>query len=148
MPGAELCDLDGRACSLGETWADGEALVLIGHSECQTTRLTLPCIDLIHRRRAPRTTVVAVLQDDDGAARALRAALGLDLPLRLAASPYPLAAALGVAVVPTLFHVARDGRLVAVVEAFDKDALEELAARFGAAPLFAPGDTRPARRPG
>lgn len=148
FPAAELRDLDGRPWALHEAWAAGEALFLIGHSDCRTTRLTLPWVDRIQRRRAPGTTVVAVLQDDVAAARALRDELELELPLRLESDPYPLAAALGVAVVPTLFHVARDGRLASVVEAFDKDALESLAARFGAAPLFAPDDTQPPRRPG
>lgn len=148
LPAAELRDLDGRPWALQEAWAGGEALFLIGHSDCRTTRLTLPWVDLIQRRRAPGTTVLAILQDDAAAALALRDALDLELPLLLESNPYPLAKALGVAVVPTLFHVARDGRLASVVEAFDKEALEALAARFGAALLFAPDDTQPPRRPG
>ncbi len=148
VPDRSLPALDAPPAPLSAAWAAGEALLLVGHSDCRTTRLALPCVDLIHRRRAAGTTVVALMQDTPEAARALVAELGLDLPVRLEADPYPLAAALDVRVVPTLFAVARDGRVTAVAEAFDKQALEELAARFGAGPLFEPGDTRPARRPG
>jgi peroxiredoxin len=148
FPTVSLPTPQGGAAPLADAWAQGEALLLLGHSDCRTTRLALPCVDLIHRRRGAGTAVVAVLQDTADAALGLRDQLGLDLPLRLEADPYPLAAALGVTVVPTLFVVGRDGRIVQVAQAFDKQALEELAARFGAAPLFAPDDPRPAFRPG
>jgi hypothetical protein len=148
FPDLALPALDAPPQPLALAWVAGDALLLLGHSDCRTTRLALPCVDLIHRRRAPGTSVVALLQDTPEAARALRAELGLELPLRLESDPYPLAAALGVAVVPTLFAVSRRGLVEAVAEAFDKQALEGLAARFGAAPLFEPDDPRPAFRPG
>ncbi len=148
MPAAELCDLAGQPISLASAWADGDALVLIGHGDCRTTRLTLPYFDRIHRRRLPGTTVVAVLQDERRAAETVCRELGLELPVRLEADPYALAAALGVNVVPTLFQVAPGGRLTRVVEAFDRRALEELALHFNGRPLFEPGDVGPDRRPG
>ncbi len=148
MPTAELRDLAGQPWSLASAWTSGEALVLLGHGDCRTTRLTLPCVDLIHRRRLPGTTVVAVLQDHADAARAVCRDLELELPVRLEDDPYALAAALGVNVVPTLFQVAQDGRLTRVIEAFDKRALEALALHFNGRPLFEPGDAGPDRRPG
>lgn len=148
FPAASLPDLDGRARPLAEAWAGGEALIAIGHRDCGTTRMALPYVDRIHRRRAAGTTVVAVLQDSAEGARGLRSELDLDLPLRLEPDPYTLAAALRVAVVPTLFVVGRDGRILEVCEAFRKPELEAIAARFGALPLFDAGDPTPAFKPG
>lgn len=149
FPTLALAGLDAPATALAEAWAEGEALIAVGHSACRTTRLALPYVDRLHRgRRAPGTRVLAVLQDAPDDARALRDELGLELPLRLEAHPYPLASALGLTVVPTLFVVGRDGRVAAVSEAFRRPELESFAARFGAAPLFETQDPTPALRPG
>lgn len=150
FPALSLPDLDGHARPLAEAWAQGDALIVLGHRNCKTTRETLPYVDRIHRRRQPRHGVVAVLQDGPDDARELRAELGLDLPVRLESDPYPLAGALGLTTVPTLFVVGRDGRIAAVCEAFRKPELQGFADRLGAspAPLFAAGDLMPALRPG
>lgn len=148
FPTPALADVDGRAVALSAAWSDGEALIAVGHSGCRTTRLTLPYIDRVHRRRAPGSRVVAVLQDLPGDALALRDELQLELPLRLEPEPYPFTAELGLSVVPTLFVVGRDGRVVAVCEAFRRAELESFAARFGAGPLFDASDGAPDLRPG
>lgn len=148
FPTLTLDGLDGRPAPLSAAWAEGEALIAIGHSGCGTTRLALPYVDRLHRRRPPGTCVVAVLQDTPAEARALRDNLRLALPLQLEADPYPLTAALRLAIVPTLFLVGRDGRVAAVCEAFRRADLESLATRWGAAPLFETSDLAPALRPG
>lgn len=148
FPPLTLDGLDDRPAPLAAAWAEGEALIAIGHSGCGTTRLALPYVDRLHRRRAPGTRVVAVLQDSSVDARALQEELRLALPLQLEPEPYPLTAALGLTIVPTLFLVGRDGRVTAVCEAFRRAALESLATRWGAAPLFETTDLAPALRPG
>ncbi len=147
FPELTLRDEDGNPRPLAELWRAGEALVLIGHGDCKTTRQTLPYINRLHRR-APGAAIVGVMQDEPEAARALRAELGLALPLWLESDPWPLAEALGLAVVPTLFVIGRDGRIAATSEAFRKADLEAFAARFGGATLFAADDPMPALRPG
>ena len=52
FPALALPDLEGTTRSLAEAWAEGDALILIGHRDCKTTRQTLPYLDRIHRRRA------------------------------------------------------------------------------------------------
>ncbi len=148
FPDLVLDDPDGRGHPLKEAWRDGDALVLIGHRDCSTTRLTIPFFERIHRRRT-RGTAVLVLQDDAATARELSAELSLSVPIRLEPLPYPLAAALQLEAVPTLFLVGRDGRITRVSEGFDRDALEGLAERMGiASALFDPADRAPAFRPG
>jgi hypothetical protein len=148
FPDHALADLAGGIHALAEAWRDGDALLLIGHRDCSTTRLALPFFERIHRRRTSGTAVL-VLQDDAATARGLSAELALSVPIRLEAPPYPLAGALRIEAVPTLVLVGRDGQIRSVSEGFDRDALEVLAARMGVnGPLFDPGDRAPLFRPG
>jgi hypothetical protein len=144
-----LADLEGALRPVEETWAGGAGLVLVGKRDCKTTRQTLPFVDRIHRRRAAGQGVLVVLQDDADTARALAADLRLETPIRLDEDPYPLVAALGVEVVPTVFLVGRDGAILKTTEAFHRADLEEYAARLGVpGPLFTPEDKAPAMKPG
>jgi hypothetical protein len=149
FPDVDLPGLDGRRHPVSEAWARGRGLVAVGHGECGTTRMSLPFVDRIYRRREPRTGVLAVLQDDARDARALVEELGLELPVRLEEDPYPLASRLGLGTVPTLFLVSPEGRIEAVSEGFRRAHFDDFAARLGAPPpLFLPDDTAPALRPG
>jgi hypothetical protein len=125
------------------------ALVVIGHSDCGTTRLLLPYVDRIHRQRDPRHHVLAVLQDDAPAAQALRDELALDLPIALEADPYPLSGALDLTTVPTLLAVDADGLITGVSEGFRRADVEAFAAVAGhPTPFFSADDNAPALRPG
>ena len=67
----------------------------------------------------------------------------------LESDPYPLAAALSLEVVPTLFLVGPDGTIEKTVQAFNRAELEGFAARLGVeGPLFVPEDNAPATKPG
>jgi hypothetical protein len=147
FPDVRLPDLGGVSRPLHEAWTEGGALVVVGHSECRTTLLALPFVDRLHRRLGSRVAVV--LQDDAEAARGVVAELGLEVPVRLEAHPYPLARAVGLVCVPTLFLVDAKGRIARRREGFSRVDLMAFAEGLGAAePLFAPGDDAPAFRPG
>jgi hypothetical protein len=149
FPRLVLHTLAGDDRSLDSLWAQDRALVLIGHRSCPTTRLTLPFVDRIHRRRGKGKTVVVVLQDDAQTARTLVAEQGLEVPVLLEDDPYPLAKALALAAVPTLILVDAGGSIEKVVEGFNRSELEALGERLGAPPpLFVPEDQAPAFRPG
>jgi hypothetical protein len=149
FPRLSLGALAGGERSLDAAWANGEALILLGHRNCKTTRQTLPFVDRLHRRKAPQATVLAVLQDDAETAATLVREQGIGLPILLEDDPYPLAAALRLETVPTLFLVERGGRIVKAVEGFNRAEIEGFAARLGVAgPLFVPEDNAPATKPG
>jgi hypothetical protein len=149
FPGHTLPDLEGRPHPAAEAWSNGEALFLVGHRNCKTTRETIPYVDRIHRRAGAGHAVRLVLQDDAETARTLVSTMGIDVPVRLEADPYPLAESLNVVTVPTLFLVDRAGTIVHVTEAFNRAELEMLASRLGVAgPLFAADDKAPAFKPG
>jgi hypothetical protein len=149
FPAHALPDLEGQERPLEVAWTEGPALFLVGHRDCGTTRLTLPFVDRIHARRPPHASVIAILQDDAAAARALMADLGLSLPVRLEADPYPLSAELKLRAAPTLMLVSRDGNITRAAEGFSRDELEAFSQALGIAePLFSPDDTAPPRRAG
>ena len=149
FPRVTLAALAGGERSLETAWAQGDALILLGHRNCKTTRQTLPYVDRLYRRKGQDATVLAVLQDDRETASTLIREQGFELPVLLEADPYPLAAALRLAVVPTLFLVGRGGNIEKAVEAFNRAELEAFAARLGVeGPLFVPEDNAPAFKPG
>ncbi len=149
FPTHSLPDLEGVQRPLSMTWSEGPALIVIGHRDCATTRLTLPFLDRIHKDRPAGASVVAVLQDDAAAARALMADLGLTMPVLLEADPYPLSSELKLRAAPTLMLVGRDGLILRAAEGFSRIDLDGLAVALGnTVPLFSPTDTAPPRRPG
>ncbi len=149
FPDWTLPDVEGASASLSQAWAAGPALVLVGHRTCKTTRETLPWVERLHRRRGANATVVAVLQDDPATARELVAAQGLQMPVRLEADPYPLAAALDLTTVPTLFAIDVGGAITAVSEGLRRGDLEAFGRHLGVeGELFTAEDKVPAGKPG
>lgn len=148
FPRISLPGIDAPARPIAEVWSSGPALLLIGHSDCSTTRETLPFLDRIHRRRT-RGTATAILQDEAEAARDLVRELDLALPIRLEADPYALAAAVELVTVPTIFALNAAGEIATVSEGMSRADLESLASHLGAqGALFGPEDSVPALRPG
>jgi peroxiredoxin len=150
FPPVSLPDLEGTERPFVTAWAERPAIFLIGHRDCVTTRMTLPFVDRIHRRRPANASVIAILQDESGSARELRHDLELALPVLVEADPFPVAAELGLRSVPTVFLVGTDGKIVKTSEGFRRDDLEAMAEAVGmAGPLFTEADAGvPARRPG
>lgn len=149
FPPLTLADREGRPLALAASWAQGPALILVGHRDCKTTRETLPHVERIHRRCGEDASVLAVLQDDPGTAGALASQLGLALPIALDRDPYPLAQALSLEVVPALYLVERGGAIAALSEGFRRADLERFAARLGVdGALFGADERVPVFRPG
>ncbi len=149
FPPLTLHDVAARPIDLSASWADGPALILVGHCDCQTTRQALPHLDRIHRRRARGACVLAVLQDEPETVHALTSQLGLTLPIALEPDPYPLARALSLEVVPALFLVQPGGAIAALSEGFRRADLEGFAERLGVeGALFSVDEIVPVFRPG
>ena len=147
-PSLTLPDLAGEARALAGFWAEGPVLIVHGHRTCGTTRLALPFVDRLHRRRT-RGSVVAVLQDTPEAARDLAREMGLELPVLLEPDPYPLALALHLDAVPTLTLLDRGGKVRLSTTGFRRSDLEGFAQALGVeGALFTPQDKAPAQRPG
>jgi hypothetical protein len=141
-------DLEGTPHALAAFFAKGPTLVAHGHRTCGTTRLSLPFVDRLHRRRT-HGFVVAVLQDTPAVATELARELDLTLPVLLEPDPYPLAAELGLSAVPTLTLVGKGGKVLMKVEGFRRADFELFADKLGVhGAFFTAADKAPAQRPG
>ena len=145
LPQTGLQKPDGSPVSSGAMNAGGPTLVIVGHLNCKTTRQTLPFIDRIHKDGG---RAVAMLQDSPEDAAAGLAKLGLDLPFLCERNPYPLSAAIGLDVVPTLLFVEADGTVALTSEAFRRPDIEAFAERLGAPKPVIANDTMPGFKPG
>jgi hypothetical protein len=145
FPAQALPALDGAARDLSRS--EQPTLVVLGHGECETTRLLLRFVERIHRRRRAGTEVVLVLQDTPEDARALVRELGLSLPVLLDGEPWVLGAALRAQTVPLTLFV-RAGAIEEAWPAFRRVDVERAAALLGVSPVFTPGDDAPSLRPG
>lgn len=149
FPSVSLPDLEGVRWPMAQAWPGGPVLIALGHGECATTRLMLPYVDRIHRRRAPGTTALAILQDSTEEAREVVKELGLELPVYLEEEPFALSAELGLRTVPVLLLVQPDRSISRASEAFRRADVEACARDLGVTdPFFLPGDTAPELRPG
>jgi len=150
FPHLSLPDLEGAEQAFVTAWAERPALFVFGHRDCATTRLALPFVDRIHRRRPAGAAVIAVLQDEAASARELVRDLDLTLPVLLESDPYPVSTELGLRTVPMLLVVGRDGLIARAAEGFRRDELEAIAREAGmAGPLFTENDAGvPPHRPG
>jgi hypothetical protein len=146
FPSLPLPALDGPPRDLSR--AGRPTLIVLGHGDCRTTRLLLAFVERIERRRGPERDVVVVLQDTPEDARALVGDLGLTMPVLLDPEPWALGTALRTEVVPLTMLVEPGGAVAEAWPAFRRADLERAAERFGAAPLFDPGEDVPALRPG
>jgi hypothetical protein len=148
FPALRLPALDGADHALADAWQAKPAVILVGHSGCDTTRFTLPFVERLHRGRAAGS-VLAVLQDEPADGRALAERLGLTLPVLLDREPYALVSALALPLVPAVFLVGEGGGVERVSEAFRRDELQAFADRLGVPPpFFRPDEKVPALRPG
>jgi hypothetical protein len=122
---------------------------MVGHSDCETSRLMLRTLERLHRRRTRPVAVTAVLQDEPGYERVLTEELGLTLPLRFDGDPYPLTAPSAHRRAGHVSCWAPTAGCARMIEAFRRADVERLAALLGVPqPVFEPGESVPALRPG
>ena len=146
FPAMDVPALDGPPRDLSRVAQP--TLVALGHGDCGTTRLLLPFLERVHRRRRPGTEVALLLQDTREEARALVRDLGLTLPVLLDREPWPLGRALGAETVPLTLLLGPGGAIEGSWIAFRREDIERAAAALGVAPLFTEDDVAPALRPG
>ncbi len=150
LPELALPDPEGRERSLAACWAEGEALLLLGHRSCKTTRETLPYLEQIHRRRTRGDGPGGAAGRRRHGPRAVRTARA-DAAGAVRGRPLPAGSSRSgpASCPPVLLLVERGGRVALVSEAFRKPDLEAFAARLGVAgPLLAADDPMPSFKPG
>lgn len=154
-PAFTLPASDGVPRSLSDLLATGPVLLIFFKTTCPTCGLAFPVYGELVRRYGEDLAVVAVSQDPLIPTVGWLRDLGFEgLVLDDASDRYAVSRSFGVEVVPTLVLVGADGAVDQVVPAWDRDAINALAARLGGlygrltAPVSTPEDGRPAFKPG
>jgi thiol-disulfide isomerase/thioredoxin len=119
---------------------------------CPVCQMAAPPIEGF--QRAYPGHILGVGQDPEPKLAAFAGEHGMSFPSVPDLPPYPVSDAYGIEVVPTLFVVDAGGAVVAAVESWDRDRVNEasraLAELVGApySPISEPGDGLPPFRPG
>jgi len=143
QPGSAVAEIP----SLG----DEPAAVVFYKVTCPTCQMVAPPMERLHRAAGDR--FAAVVQDPADRAVEFATAYHTSFPSIPDEEPYEVSTAWGVRVVPTLFVTAA-GRVVDVVESWDREGWSRAAARLGellgipVPPPSEEGDGLPPFRPG
>jgi peroxiredoxin len=131
--------------NLGKLLPGGPVLLAFFKSTCPVCQMTLPFLERIHSGRAPGSLeIYGVSQDDAETTQEFAGEFGINFPMLLDTeeSGYPASNAYGIAHVPSLFLVQRDGTIARSMEGFNKKEFLEVAAQAGVHP-FRPGENVP-----
>lgn len=154
-PAFKLPASDGHPRSLHDLVEGGPALLVFFKTSCPTCRLAMPVYGELARRYGDVVPVVAVSQDPLLKARPWLAEQGFEgVGLDDTPDRYAVSRAFGLAVVPTAVLVDGEGEVSDVVEGWQRDGVNRLAAGLGALtgrstePVSTATDGRPPRKPG
>ena len=154
-PAFRLAASDGEPRSLHDLVKLRPALLVFFKGSCPTCRMAMPVYGELVERYGDEVFVVAVSQDPLLEAQPWLAEQGFDgLALDDTADRYAASRAFGLASVPTAVLVDTTGEVADVVEGWNRDGANRLAARLGqitgrsTEPVSTPADGRPPQKPG
>ncbi|HSQ60927.1 MAG TPA: redoxin domain-containing protein [Acidobacteriota bacterium] len=128
-PGFDLPLVGGGFRGLADVVQPGGGVILFLKATCETSRLVAPRLQPLARALEKEERLfLAVAQEDEAGARALRDELGLRYPIVWEGPPYAASAAYDVTTVPTLLVVDGAGFVAERVEGFVKREYLELGA--------------------
>ena len=125
---------------LGELLTHGPVFLAFFKISCPTCQYTLPYLERMFQGRAKGgASMFAVSQDDAKATREFHQEFGITMPTLLdsARFGYPASNAYGLAHVPSMFFVERDGNISWSSVGFVRKDLEALGEKLGAKPFHA-----------
>lgn len=132
--------------TLADVTHDGTRPVALAFfkTTCPVCQLAFP----VFAKLAESAPVVAVSQDGPRSARPWLAEQGFEAETLDDSEDYEVSEAYGIRTVPTLVVIDPDGTVGRVVEGWDRDGVNAVAADLGTSPVSTPGDGLPAFRPG
>jgi len=119
-------------------------LLAILQTDCPTCRLITPYLNALVDSPA---RVEAISQDDEEATRNFVRQMDVRFPVERDPG-FHLSKSLGVVIVPTLYVLDGENRVIREEPGFDKGALNEIAVLLGHFPVATPYDGAPASKPG
>lgn len=154
-PGFSLKDLAGRTRTLSSLTQQGPVVAAFFKISCPVCQFTFPFLERLHQRYgATDVAFVGISQDDARATAKFAKDYNVTFPMALDTGDYTTSNAYGLTNVPTTFLVHPDGVVKLALMGFDKNGLEEIGAylaerqKIAPTPLFRPGESVPAHKPG
>lgn len=145
----------GRKLSLADALRSGPVLLAFFKVSCPTCQFTLPFLERVHRAYGDANfTLWGISQNEAADSREFIHEFGLQFPVLLDDSGYPVSNQYGITNVPTLFLISPDGKIQISSAGFAKADLEKVAAEAAhvsskpALPIFRPGEVVPQYKPG
>ena len=129
-PDLQFTRLEGGAVALRDLIEDGPVLLAFFKVSCPVCQYTFPFLERLHKAGTLR--IYAVSQNDEEDTREFNSRFGVTFPTLLDREEdnFPASNAVGLASVPTLFLIERDGSVARVIEGWQKKPLQALGATF------------------
>jgi peroxiredoxin len=122
-----LPDTDGTTHELGTGLANGPLLLTIYKSSCAASKAMLPMLGRIdEKHRADGLTTIAISQDSPNITRSFAKRYGIDYPLLVEGSEYPISNAFDIRATPSVYLIRQDGTVAYGTMGFMRDQLEEI----------------------
>jgi peroxiredoxin len=154
-PGFSLKTLDGKEYSLNSLMTRGPVVAAFFKISCPVCQFTFPFLERLYKRYGgDGVTFLGISQDDARATKQFAAEYGGTFPMLLDEKGYPVSNAYGLTSVPTIFLIETDGTVKVSSMGFVKQDLEAIATelaerkKISRTPLFNPGESVPAHKPG
>lgn len=124
-PSFTLKDLHGNSSTLADLTATAPGLLVFFRVSCPTCQYTLPFLDRL-RQAVPGAPIVAIAQDSAADAQAFAQRFNVNLPFLLDDQDYSVSRSYGVEIVPSIFVLDRDGKIIFAIEGWSRDDFEAL----------------------
>jgi peroxiredoxin len=154
-PDFSLKSLDDKESTLSALLKRGPVLAAFFKVSCPVCQFTFPFLERMYKRYgSDEITFLGISQDNAKATKEFADEYGVTFPMALDGGGYPASNAYSLTNVPTTFLIGTDGTVKLTSFGFNKKDLEAIASELASrgkvplAPLFSPGESVPANRPG
>ncbi len=154
-PDFTLPESDGKPFSLQAALAKGPVVAAFFKVSCPVCQFTFPFLERLYRACGDeRVTFRGISQDNSRDTREFCKEFGVSFPALVDGQGYPVSNSYALTIVPTIFLIAGDGKILVNSTGFCRADLEKIAAALArhlgrpALPLFRPDESVPDSKPG
>ncbi len=154
-PTFTLQSTDGKSFSLAEALAKGPVVAAFFKVSCPVCQFTFPILERLHKAHGgDSVSFVGISQDDARDTKEFMQEYGATFTAVIDEDGYPVSNQYGLTNVPTVFLIARNGKVRVSSVGFSKVDLEKIAKELGEiiqkppAKLFLPSEAIPDYKPG
>lgn len=127
LPDQAFADAEGVERDLRGLLGSGPLLIGIYKSSCASSKQMFPFLERLYQRYADQgLNVIGISQDSPNITRSFARRYGITFPIVVEGSDYPISGAFDIAATPTIFLIARDGKVDYTTMGFLKPGLDAM----------------------